>query len=370
MSRIGIDARLISQTGVGSYTRSLLEYLEHLINPDDVLYVFVQSVKKSPYHPNRKNIQLVEADYSWHSIAEQTGFLQKLVTYRLDLMHFTYFSFPMLYPASFIITIHDLIPLFFSTGKASTKHPLMYRAKHIAYRLLMRVATARAYRIIVPSQTVKNDIERYYGRKVSSKVEVTYEGVPSRLMHAQSSSHIKKVFKKPFFIYVGNFYPHKNIEMLVRAFRDVLKDYDLALIGPDDYFSQHIRSLIKSLNMDQRVIMLVNSSDEDLSFLYSHAQALIHPSLSEGFGLPLLEASYFKCPILASNIPIIQEILGDYFIPFDPLSKDSITTAINRFVHKPEKKFLPLNILQEKFSFEKMSYQTYEIYKKTLFKGH
>jgi glycosyltransferase involved in cell wall biosynthesis len=87
-------------------------------------------------------------------------------------------------------------------------------------------------KLIVPSKTVKEQIISYYGEKFKDKIEVIYEGVSYHLLEEKKEKQTKKEFPyKNFFLYVGNFYPHKNVENLIEAFSSFDKKYSLVLVG-------------------------------------------------------------------------------------------------------------------------------------------
>lgn len=118
------------------------------------------------------------------------------------------------------------------------------------------------------------------------------------------------------------------------------------------------------MKCDKKIIIIKNPGLQDLIFFYKNAQALIHPSLSEGFGLPLIETAYFNTPIIASNIKVFKELLGDNYLSFDPNNVDDISKKINSFIEKkPE--FNYTNIMK-KYSFSKMTDETLKIYNEAL----
>ena len=101
-----------------------------------------------------------------------------------------------------------------------------------------------------------------------------------------------------------------------------------------------------------------------MNFFYQNALALIHPSLSEGFGLPIIEAVYFGCPIIASNISVFQELLKGKYVAFNAKDIENITAQIKYFIqHKPI--FDYKNIIKN-FSFETMAKKTFDLYRQAL----
>jgi glycosyltransferase involved in cell wall biosynthesis len=153
--RIGIDARLMNETGVGRYIRNLISELKKID-------------KKNEYIIFRNNIP-------WHSFAEQIR--MPLLYYRahLDLLHVPYFNVPFLYFKKFIVTIHDLTILHFDTGKASTLPYVMYKLKRFAYYLLLLKAIHWSEKIIAVSHTTKQEILDHFD-VLPEHIEVIYEG--------------------------------------------------------------------------------------------------------------------------------------------------------------------------------------------------
>jgi len=159
-------------------------------------------------------------------------------------------------------------------------------------------------------------------------------------------------------LYVGNFYPHKNVISLVRAYARSNSPYSLVLTGPRGYF---LDMLLKSCSNEEKknVIIKDKPSLPELVGLYKHAAALIHPSYSEGFGLPLVEAMHFGIPVIASHIPVFQELLGTSYYSFDPYEIHSIQGAIQKFGQEKAKQ---TNTLKSDFSFAHMAKKTLDLY--------
>ena len=364
MKKIGIDARLYSQTGVGTYLKNLIHYLEKKELKDELFYIYLMSDDYKNLSFKNKNIVKRMVNYRWHTFGEQVGFALKLYYDNLDLMHFTYFSYPIFYWKKFIATVHDATPLLFKTGKASTKNQLIYNIKHLFFKIVLRCQIEKAIKIIAPTYTVKKQLEDIYGEKISKKIHPIYEGVNYQILESKENKELGKKFTN-FFIYVGKFYPHKNIEKLIEAFTKVDTSIKLILLGPNDFFKNRLTQLINRLSQGKKILFFNNLSNEDLVFFYKNALALIHPSLSEGFGLPLIEAAYFNCPIIASDINVFKELLGNSYLSFNPNDVDDIVDKIKSFIEQ-KPKFNYKNIII-KYSFEKMTSETVKIYKEVLY---
>lgn len=356
--KLGIDARLLTQTGVGVYTRNLLQFLPKYLPADSEVFVFVRSRDKDMV-PNANRYRIIESNYRWHTFGEQAGFLVQLLAQRLDLMHFTYFSYPVLYRRSFVSTIHDLTPVLFKTGKASTRSAVEYYPKFFAMSRVISSAVKNSVAVITPTKFVKKQLMGMYSVD-GNKIHAIAEGISEELKSTKENSELKKRFSKPFFIYIGNFYPHKNVEVLIRTFENVDKKYNLVLVGPQDFFSAHVERVIKERALSDRISFFYNATLSDLVFFYKNAQALIHPSLSEGFGLTPIEAIHFGCPVVASDIEVFKETLGDDYISFDPNSEESLLNAINKVGEVKDRRVRKSG---RNFSFDKMAKETAEVYK-------
>lgn len=362
MKRIGIDARLYFKTGVGVYIRNLLYYLQKLSSDDIEYYVYILQSDAEKIQFTSKNFVKRPVKYMWHSLSEQTGFLKTLNNDNLDLLHFTYYSYPVMYRKKFIATLHDTILLEHKTGKASTKNAFIYEIKHFFFRYVIESQLRNSEVIITPTQTVKKSILHLFGDEFEKKIVPIYEGVNIDLFNVQENTNLSSRFANPFFIYVGNFYPHKNVESLIKAFSNVQTDAKLILIGPNDYFAQRISSLISELHQSDRILLFDEFSNENIVFFYKHALALIHPSFSEGFGLPLVESTYFNLPIIASDIEVFREILGDSYLKFNPKDTEDIKNKIEEFL---KSKISPdYSKISKKYSFETMSDKIYDLYLK------
>jgi len=150
--------------------------------------------------------------------------------------------------------------------------------------------------------------------------------------------------KKPYVLYVGNDYPHKNLDRLKSAFKKLNLDYELVLI------TEFV-------------------SDEELDKLYKNASLYVQPSLCEGFGLPPLEAMARGVPIACSNAACLPEILGEAAIYFNPLDIDDMAEKMRSILSNDEiKKELVRRGFEQvkKYSWEKMARETLKIYKNVL----
>src|SRR3989344_9636988 len=254
--KIGIDCRLWNESGVGRYTRNLVEELALLDKKNTYVLFFRQDTFDSFKTPG-KNFRKKLADIRWHSVLEQTKFISILNKEKLDLVHFPYFSMPVLYKGKYVLTIHDLIIHHFGTGEASTLPLPIYKTKKLAYLFAIKQAAKNARKIIVPSEETKNEVVNHLSVS-KSKISVVYEGVDQALL-VRKATRLKNPYKEPYFLYVGNAYPHKNLKSLCGAFLLFSKKnptYRLICIGMEDFFYKRLKQEIKDKNKKNRIVFL------------------------------------------------------------------------------------------------------------------
>lgn len=339
--KLAIDARFYGPLGkgLGRYTQEIVDNIIKISQADESnpfeFIIFLSADNFDEFVSNDPAVRKVRLNFRWYSLAEQIFFPWRLIREKVDLVHFPHFNVPLLTTKPFIVTIHDLILTRFPTRRASTLSPAMYFLKNLAYRLVIFTAIKRARQIISVSQFTKNDIVQKFGVK-ESKITVTYEGV-ANLSHGHDSLFVAKMadqevlskynINHQFLLYVGNAYPHKNLESLIRTFIEIRKekpDLRLVLVGKDDYFYKRIKEYAASHNLWQ--VSNINSPvifpgyvpDRQLEIMYQRAAAYVFPSFYEGFGLPPLEAMAKGCPVLCSNQSSLPEVLGEAALYFDP----------------------------------------------------
>ena len=368
--RIGIDCRLWNQTGVGRYIRNLVVNLAEIDRANDyVLFVRKEDLESVKLCVSNQNWRIVAADIRWHSIEEQIKFSGILDKEKLDLVHFPYFSIPLFYNKPYVLTIHDLIIHHFPTGKASTLFPVFYYLKFYSYKFLMYSAAKKAKKIIAPSISTKEEIIDHLDIN-SEKVIVTYEAVDEKISGAKKIEDLPK----EYFLYVGNAYPHKNLDRLLEAFSQFSKEnvnVKLVLVGTNDFFYIRLNKNIKKLQLEDKIIVKSEISDAELSYLYKNALGLVTPALMEGFGLPVLEALKSKCLVICSDIPAFKELSRGsalYFNPYEVSSiKDRLKYAYENHGKEEIKEIIKKGYeLSEKFSWKKMASETLKVYESSI----
>ncbi len=366
--RIGIDARLWNETGVGRYIRNLVSELAK-IDKENQYSLFLREKEFNEIELPGNNWEKRLADIRWHSFKEQWEMPKILNKEKLDLVHFPYFNIPIFYDGPFVVTIHDLIINHFPTGRATTLPWPLYQVKRLGYKLLVWWAVKKSQKIIAVSESTKREIVDHF--KVNpDKIIVTYE---SGILEIKKAGIMRSEFKKPYILYVGNAHPHKNLERLIDAFSKFnYSDIRLVLVGKEDYFYRRLKKKVAEVNSSDKVVFYGEADDDNLRDLYKNAAALVLPSLMEGFGLPALEAMGQGCLVLCSNIPAFREICADAAIYFDPTSVEDMAQKIEEVIrNKNADKYRELIEKGRKrtqlFSWQKMAQETLEVYQHSIY---
>ncbi len=366
MEHIVIDARLYGSkhTGIGRYTKNLLFALSQ--NPNFKKYKFSLIIYKNLESEIKKdlgdNYNYIPVNIPHYSLQEQI--LLPFILYRLkpDLVHFTHFNKPILYFGNSIVTIHDLIKHFFKGKETTTKNPFFYWLKYFAYLTLVNLVI-KTNNIIVPSNFWRDYlIEKF---KVNpQKITTTYEAVDNNFITTKKT--INKA--QDYIIYTGNLYPHKNINIIFEALKN-LPNIKLKIICARSYFSKRLEICIKEMKIEKQVEFLGYLDDKEFVNIYQKAIALVHPSLMEGFSLTGLEAMALNCPVIASNSSCLPEIYGKSVLYFDPLNSNELIDQINKLQKSSSlrQKLIELGHKQvSKYSWQKTVDLTLQIYQKNI----
>jgi glycosyltransferase involved in cell wall biosynthesis len=260
-----LDARLTDQMSVGmkAYARELTARLPK-VAPEFSFVTFSRG-----------------RNFGWD---EQVRLPLAMRRARIDLAHFLSLYVPLAAPAPSVITIHDLIHLRF---------PQYFKAKvRPYYQTVVRLACARAKRVITDDERTVQDLATFL-HVDAAKVRVIPLGVDERFL---SGAHAFGG-PRPYFLYVGNHRPHKDLRTLFDAWSALRDDrpVDLYVTGSDDFAGD----LQARRTAAREIVALGDVSTDRLASYYAGAVALVQPALREGFGLPMLEAMAVGCPVAA-----------------------------------------------------------------------
>ncbi len=368
MRSLGLDARMIHHTGIGTYIRGLLQgFGQRRIARDWELtcYGIPGSFRGIPFF----NFQTRSFDSKIYSLAEQLRYAGVLKS--CELWHAPHYNIPYFKgKTKLVVTVHDLIHWIYRKD--------FFTPKQAFYAgLMFRRVVDTADHIIAVSQNTARDLTRHF-KADPKKISVIYESVGPdfrRQEVPQKFDEFKHRLQPPkkYFLYVGSLKPHKNVQTLLRVFRKLRRQgaikNDLVIVGKKDRkYGAELRDL-ETLQSGGGIWYYPEMAREDLPGLYRAATALVHLSLYEGFGLTLLEAMACGTPVVASDRSSIPEIVGEAGILVDPLNESQIEEVLQDLEHNP----VLCSQLQHKgeerlsyFSWENTARQTLDVYEKVL----
>jgi glycosyltransferase involved in cell wall biosynthesis len=362
--KILIDGRLygLENAGLGRYVVNLVEQLAKIDTENDYVIFLRRKYFENLSLP--RNWRKVLADFRHYSFAEQLRLPRLIYKEKPDIVHFPHFNVPVFFRGKYIVTIHDML-MHKSMGlTATTLPPWIYFIKRVGYRIVFDGAVKRSSAVIVPSQSVKAELLRKYALS-PKKIYVTYEGCDEKISERENAN-----IPKPYFVYAGNAYPHKNLANLIKAVKLLNTKSNqrviLAIASARNIFTQRVKKLIERDSACDFVKILGFVPDEKLGSLYKHATGFIFPSLSEGFGLPGLEAMAAGTLVAASDIPVFKEIYGEHAIYFDPTDIQSIECTLRTLLNMSEgdrnAEIRKAQNFVKRYSWTKMAEETVRVY--------
>lgn len=362
MSRIVIDARE-SGTSTGRYIDKLIEHL-HSLKPKHQITILTRAERTDFIATIAPTFTVIQTPFKEFTFGEQLGFRRQLNGLAPDLVHFGMVQQPVLYRGTVITTMHDLTTARF---RNPNKNAVSFWLKQQVYKWVNVRAAHKSARILTPTQYVKDDVVAFTHVK-PERVLVTYEAADAITDKPETVATLQGT---QFLMYIGRPTPHKNLGRLIDAFailQQTRPDLHLVLAGKRDANYRRHEQTVRERGI-KNVIFTDFITDGQLRWLYEHCTAYVFPSLSEGFGLPGLEAMAHSAPVVSSNATCLPEVYGDAAYYFDPLDTEDIATKLGEVLDDPLLREDLVAKGQEqikKYSWKRMAQQTLEIYEQVL----
>ncbi len=265
------------------------------------------------------------------------------------LVHFLSVYAPLLAPRPYVITIHDLIHLRFPSYFKRSVGPY--------YATVVRAVCAGAARVITDDDRTVEDLGRYL-HVPSSKVSVVPLGVDPRFLGPVEPEPLPV----PYFLFVGNHRPHKDLPTLLAAWENLAPELevDLLVTGPDDLD----KSALRPRRSRGRLRFLGDITTEQLAGFYRNALALVHPALTEGFGLPLLEAAAVGAAVIACA-DAVPAVLRPYVDVFPARDVRALEVLMEGVAREPARR-LAARRFARTLTWDRCAEQTAEVYRTVL----
>ena len=362
MKSVVIDARE-SGTSTGRYIDKLVENL-HELKPNLAITVLTKSHRAAFMRGIAPTFTVVESNVKEFTFAEQFALKKQIESLKPDLVHFAMAQQPVFYRGKVVTTMHDLTTVRF---RNPAKNRVLFWAKQKIYKWLNRRVARKSLAVITPSGFVKQDVATYCHVPLE-KITVTHEAADTIVDGVEL---IAALAGKAFLMYTGRPTPHKNLGRLIDAFVVLQKTYPelmLVLAGKKDANYARHEERVRREGI-QNVLFTGFVSEGQLRWLYENCAAYVFPSLSEGFGLPGLEAMVHGAPVVSSNATCLPEVYGEAAHYFDPLDASDIAAKIGEAL---DNEALRSNLIKKgkeqaaKYSWRRTAQQTLAVYEKVL----
>ncbi len=366
MALIALDARKYYDFGIGTYIQHLIrEYASMRHLHDFLLFVTPEEAKTVVFPDGWKTST---SSYGKYSLGEMVLFGRQINANSVSVFHSPHYTLPFGLKCNSVVTVHDLIHLRFPKY-----YPLLQRAYW--YGMIWHAIHDSRF-VITDSEFTKLDILRSF-RVREEKIVTIPLGVSEQFHQNVDPSlvvdfKLKFKLKCPYILFVGNTKHHKGVDVLLRAFKEVIipfPEIDLVFAGGFPDADKSNRDLMNNLGLSKRIKSLGRISNEELILAYKGAEMFILPSLYEGFGLPALEAMACGIPVIVSDAGSLPEVVGNAAFVCKSGNHGMFAEAMINVLRDPMLKNEMIErgrVRSAGFSWRMTAQKTLEVYEKTM----
>jgi len=312
-----IDIRMINNSGIGTYIQNIICAIVNNYKKINIILLVHPYFDYSNIlnNLNFNNIKIIKINSPIYSIREQFEIYFKLLEYKIDLFWAPHYNIPILLRTKLLVTIHDIWHI---VDKSPNRFLRNLYAKILFYFIRIKKTN-----IITVSNFTKNEI--IANTNIRSNITVIKNGIDKFWKSNKSYKNNNEI------LYVGNIRKHKNVNLLINAFKNINNSsFKLLLIGNSD-------SYLKKNNFKNSNIKFIDEVDrKKLIEYYNNARLLVLPSRYEGFGFTPLESMACDCPALVSDFSAIREICQDGAFYFNLDKEDDLKDKIMYLLNNEE----------------------------------
>lgn len=359
-----IDAR-IRRASTGRPLDRLVEYLQDIDHENRYTILVSPGDPWKMHSPNFVSLPCPFPQFSFNPVHE-VRFAWMLYRLKPDLVHFGMTQQPLLYFGNIVTMTHDLT--MFNFVRRGTTSKLVFWLKMRLYHAMFWWSHKKSKKIIVPTETTAKELSTF---QPFTKRKLVVINEASELP-SQATSVKPKGVSGDFIMYTGTTFPHKNLHTLIEAF-DILHaqrpNLQLVLVGKRDKHSKELEASARSHPSFPAIIFTGFVPDGELKWLYEHTQAYVFTSLSEGWGLPPLEAMANGAPVVSSNDSVMPEVYGVAAHYCDPRSPVDVAKKVAEVLDDAglRKQLIAAGTKQlKKYSWAKMAKETLAVYRANL----
>ncbi len=340
---IAFDAKRAYQnnTGLGNYSRTLISSLATYF-PQHSYYLYAPKLTGMYTTATYTNMQSVLPEkrlHRWFRSAWRSKYVVgELAAKGIDIYHGLSHEIPFGIHESgvkSVVTMHDLI---------FERYPAQYNPIDVqTYRRKAKYACQYADKVIAISEQTRQDLIHYY-KTPAEKIEVVYQSCDESFATAHDAASIQKMKEQyglpaSYFLYVGSIIERKNLLGILQAMQQLKGEVDLPLVvlGGGTGYKDKVKAFAQKHGLSERIIWLnekARIADADVPLLYQGAEALLYPSIFEGFGIPILEALWSRTPVITSAGSCFGETGGDAALYVNPLQPATIADAMKKVLNE------------------------------------
>lgn len=325
--KIAFDAKRLfnNTTGLGNYSRTLVQNLSHYFPSQD--YLLCTPSISEQYESYRNLFPVLTPTTQFKHIWRSYSIRKDLERASIDIYHGLSNEIPFwLKNMRTVVTIHDVL-----FKVLPETYPQLDRW---LYDEKTRYACRYADQIIAISEQTKKDLIRFYG-VAEKRIKVIYQACDPIYYTEEEGGDLPaelSYLPADFILSVGSIIERKNLLNLIKAYQLLPESIriPLVVVGTGKRYQKRVRNFLRSNNLEHLVILIENlESNALLKRLYTKAQMFVYPSLYEGFGLPVVEAMLCGTPVITSNLSSLPEAGGPHSIYVNPLDIEELSEAMN-----------------------------------------
>jgi glycosyltransferase involved in cell wall biosynthesis len=333
---IGLDTRNFQDHGIGTYARQLVRALAK-VDQENRYMLLARPQDRDAFRDLPENFQPVFESAPVYSVRELWALSWRLLRLRVDLYHSTHYVTPAVLHSPVVVTIHDVVHLFYPDYLPS-RFAFLY-AQRMIHRTL-----SRADRILAVTQGTRTDLLQYFDVD-ARKVQVVYNGVDEAFRRRLPPEELERWrrdlgLQGPYVLFVGNPNPRKNLDTVVQAYAKARQmasfDAPLVCIGDRAGTELKIRQRADNLGISGQVRLLGRVAPEAMPAIYQGASLFLYPTLYEASAMPVVEAMASGVPVITSNTAALKEAAEGYAHLVDPLDIEGMAKAIAHCMSDPE----------------------------------
>ncbi len=358
--RLLFDGRKLGDGGIGVYIENTVR---GLLDAGEVQVTVIASPAQAERAPWRSQVSWIYDSSKQYSLGEYILLPRRIDFSPFDLYHAPHFTLPFGIPIPTVVTVHDLIHI---------EHPEAFYYPVVARRLICS-AVARASKVVAVSQDTRGRLLRLTSADPNKIVHIP-NAIPPFVRYREQAAVVNPLTagERYFVTVVSNCKPHKGVADLVHAWRGFTERYEevrdgrpspkLLLVGYGAHALRADRAL-RELVESTSGIRIVGAVDSDLlRHIYRGAEALVVPSLAEGFCFPALEAQSVGTRVICRPVAAIQELVTENDLVARSLSVDSLTQVLFEGATKPQPNKIVIDAHLERFALPRISQQLYSVY--------